>query len=834
MEPNTTLAPQGAEGAAPACPTLASAVLNGQIVTVQAPAPLAPHAYLRPLNQIAAPGQCPPGVILTTTSSINLQLQSPSPFGFHFHWLREAVRGVLQGTTGLCLDATGDALLAATLSGTYTATLTRDDHGTEPWLRLTLAQAAESTLQCSAKASITANIDTVLPATSDELLKAILGIHSLQWLRGTLAQIGSVRWKRIAEECGAAGSALEALFEAFQQFGARAESVLWKAAAEPASLSELLSWSYSITNDCPNLAAFRDRLHQYLDRDPAFASSIAAQWIESVAGCNLVQITNDDTWDRLHKAAALLDRLTNTDKLMRDAPAILALLRRLPVMAAQELDPLTPDSWALPRLQQLLGVGLSPQTLLDRAVDWLPLRNRIYQAAKEALQKQLPAELSLLLESSTGGTALVDASFSMTTSGLEQLHRVLNGDLAALYGTAAPGVQLRHGLLTHHVRRTRHIELHLPFLDARSWRSGVSALATGEVLCDAAGRLITWYSTARDFHQLSNELHSNMVFATAFSSRDSGPINDNFNLTFEDTRKVSAAGHHEAWFRVLQAYGISRPELPNEPTQATLTLTLPGRFAGFWATAPHSRDEQYIPTMCRISRAMQSAVRYWLPTLYFADLQRFRTPAAAFPLLAYQYSAPYTDVKAHRLSYDFMSSEMLIKALNSAIPGLRQALPELQNALAAAGMQDLASTYNPKNVARIIAQVQVQRHNFNALLAADTYFIEEMVRLADMTCELRALYTYKPAVAIHNLTRYSGDLVKALHSHLRRLYAGSDFVALGSLLLIAATSALAGGSKGPIPISATLKLEHPEGIRVYTNEAVLVRSGEGITTPAPK
>ncbi|MBN9659330.1 MAG: hypothetical protein J0H49_14185 [Acidobacteria bacterium] len=819
MEKITTLAPQGANGAAPASPAIATAVINGQTLTAQAPPPLDPQLFLRPLDQIATPDQFPPGVILTATAASTLSLQTPSPFGFHFHWLREAVRGVLQGTTGLCLDASADATLTATLSGSYTATLTRDDTGPDPSLRLTLRQSSESTLQGSAKAAITANVDTVLPASSDELLDALLGVHPLQWLRAALAEIGSVRWKELAAACGVPGYTLEALLDAFQQLGARAESVIWKAAAQPTTLAELLSWAYAIANDCPTFAAFRARLDQHLQQDPGFAASIAAQWIESAAGVPLSRLNSVDAWERLREAAALLDRLTNTGKLSRDAPAFLTLLLRLPSLAAQELRTATPAPWTLAALQRMLGFGLSPRSLSERLPAWIPLRNRIYQAAKQALQQQLPAELSILLESAAGEGTLVDASFSLNSTGIHHLRRILAGDLTGLYGPPAPGLTVRHGLLTHHLRRARHIELHLPVVGARSWRENLKALTAAEVVSDGAGRLLTCYSSAQDLHQLSNECQSSMIFAAAFSARDSGPINDNFNLTFEDTRRVSASGHHEAWFRVLQAYGIERPQLPAEPVQATLSLALPGSFAGFWATAPHSKDSEYIPTMCRISRAMQAAMRHWLPILYFADLDHYRTPMAAFPLLAYQYSLPYTDVKGRRLSYDSMSMDDVLKALNSAGPGLRQALPTLQRTLEAAGMQKLVPLYDPKYAARILASVQVQRRNFHALLAADSFFIEEMVRLADMTCELRALCGRKPAMAIRNFNRYSADVVKSLHGQLRRLYAGDDFVALGSLLLLAATSALAGGSKGSIPIRATLKLEYPEGVRIYPNQA---------------
>ncbi|WP_321473098.1 hypothetical protein [uncultured Paludibaculum sp.] len=800
-------------------PQCAVATINGRIITVQAPPALSASDYLQPLDQIQTPAQIPPGVVISSTANTNLRLNAPSPFGFDFHFINEAVRGVLQGTTGLRIDAAVDAVIAASLTGSYTAALQRDDVDGEPWLRLSLNQAAESALQSSVKATITANVDTVLPTSSDELLHAILGVHPLQWLRSSISEIGSVRWTRVAEACGAPSATLEYVLDTLQKLTARSESVLWKAATQPTALAELLSWSYWIANDCANLATLRDRIQTALDQDPAFATTIAAQWLESASGADLVHLTTQSAWEQLRETCTLLDRRTNLDKLTVDATGLLTLLLRLPGLAAQELDQTNPGEWLLQRLQQVLRRGSAKLPLLDRVAAWLPLRDRIYTAAKDALAQRLPAELSILLESSHGGTALADASFRMTPAGLNRLHQVLNGDLTVLYGPPDPEIRLRHGALTHHLRRTRHIELHLPFVERRGWEDSLEALASAEVLCDSNGRLITWTTQAHDLHRLSNNCHSTMIFAAAFSSRDAGPINDNFTLTFEDTRMVSAGGHNEAWFQVLAAYGLPRPELPEKPVKATLSLALPGRFAQFWAIAPHSRSAEYSPAMCRVGRALQASMRYWLPSLHFAGLDHYRTPSAAYPLLAYQNSVPFTDVKRGQFCYDFMSRESIARALNSAAPKLRQTLPELQRALASAGLEDLASSYDPKYIARNLSQVQIQQRNFQSLIAADAQFIESMVHLADTTTELRNMCARKPLTAIRNLSRYSADLVRALHGRLRRLYAGNDFVVLGSLLLVEATSALAGGMEGSMPIAATLQLEQNGGRQIYTNAA---------------
>lgn len=802
----------------PACAT-STVIVDGQTLTVLAPDPLKPQDYLRTLDQIVSPSQLPAGVLLSATSARNLQFQTPTPWGFDLHFLNESVRGVIHGTTGLRLDAAGDAHLTATIASSFTATLQRDDLLDEPWLRLTLRQAAESAIHGAAKAFITVNVETAPPGAIDPLLQALLGFHPLQWLRTSLAGIGSLRFNQVAQLCGVPPSTLETVLDLFHQLSARSEAVLWKAAATPPDLATFLSWNYWIATECPDLATLHDRVAYDVQCEPTFPNSLVGQWLEAVSGVSLLTLDSEPAWDRIRQTASLIESLTNLQRINKDAPNLLTALLRLPGVASQALDAASPGPWLLQRLKAVFGADVDARTAVTRIAAWLPLRDRIYNAAKDALATRLPAEISILLDGSSGDTVLANAAFRMTPAGLSLLHQVLQGDLSPLFNTPNPDLRVGHGLLSHHLRRARHVELHLPFLDNLNWTTELRALASARVTCDAAGRLFTIDARAETLHQTANQRHSTLIFAAALSARDAGPVNDNFTLTFEDTRPFGGERNHDGWLRLLAAYGIQPPPPPDKPVQGTLSLVVPGRYLDLWAHAPRPGDEDYVSTLCRVARALQTAMRHWVPALYFADLTRFRSPASAFPLLAYQYSAAYADVKRAQYSYDFMSTEELARAIRSAIPGLRAMLPGLQSTLARAGARNLLGYYDRRYLTRTLENMLYQPRTFQSLLAADTFFIESIIRIFADAVSLHSLYARKPLAAIRGLTSYSRSLVTTFHSRLRRLYASDDYSALGSLLLVEATAALAGDHGVPIPIAATLKLEQDGRQCFYTNQA---------------
>lgn len=782
--------------------------LNGQRISALTASPLQAAPYLRPLESIDAPDQLPSGLLLISTANRQFSLTTPSPFGFDLHWLREIASGVLRGTTGIRIDANPQATLSASLAGQFVAAATCDTIDGAPALRLVLSSS--STASFDARATVTAGADIPVPERPDELVSSLLGTHPLQWARDAMNGIGSIRFTRIAQNCGARSTHLERVLEAWRTLGVRAESALWSALSSSAAWQSFRQWTALLANSSTTDVDLLARLRAALSADPTFASSPAARWLEAISNRPLSALPSAGALDRLRAASSLIEKLAADDR-------VEALLRRLPVRALSELNLDTLWPWAQNRFAEFFGSDIPASGRAAALAPLLQLQDRVYTAARQALASKLRAELSVLLSRTSRDVSLADVSVPFSPEGLALFRRILSGDLTPLF-EASPLLRLRHGLLSHYVRRVRHVEVHVPFLDRNAWESRAESFAQAEATASTDGRILVRFSAQSSDTRIHSGNQSTLVYAAALSTRDGNTVNDNFTLAFTDERTITSAAENRPWLSVLDAYGLPAPALPPEPCRAVLSLSLPGSLAESWTTAPHSRDEQYFPTMCRISRALQAMSRRWLPALYLSSLDSYSSPSAAHPLLAWQYSQPYTGVKKGHLGYDFMDPQALERAINSAARSFPDALAAARQALLAAGRTTTASYYEPADARYILAAVLRQRRNFTALLAADNFFIEEVVRLADCARELRALAAAKPAVAVRNMCRYSDAMVRAFHRNLNRLYARQDFLALGPLFLLEATAALHATTPEPARVAATLVLHIGGGTVTYANE----------------
>ncbi|MBI4889251.1 MAG: hypothetical protein HY821_01420 [Acidobacteria bacterium] len=768
---------------------------------------------LRP-EDITDPSQLPAGVTVTADSSRTLSFTSPTPFGFDFRWLREAACSVLRGTTGIRIDSEAQANVSASLSTRYSATVTRDEIDGQPALRLQLSTASSNSLE--AQATITAQAAIQPPSgAADPLFQAILGIHPLQWLRDVMKDIGSSRFTRIAGNCGATVGSFDQLIQHWRTIGARAESALWSSLSSTTAWQQLRQWTAWLSSPAATPEALLQRINGALEADAAFAATPAARYLEAIAGTALTNLSSELHLEPLRAAAGQLEALAAR-------PEVERLLLALPARAVRELSSPQPWPWAEERLRELFGE--EDLAAFDRLAEpWRALSARAYQAAAQALSQKLSAELSLTLSRSAGRSILAEASFRFTSEGLALYRQVLSGDLTPLF-QPSPQIKIFRGVLTHEVRRARHIEFELPFLDRREFQVKRQALAHAEVVPQPGGALVIRYAAEATDSISDSQRASTLIFSAAFSASDGETVRDNSSLTFSDTRTISAGDDNAAFFAVLDAYGVARPSLPAEPCRASLTLSIPGTFAEAWMNAPHSRDDQYIPTLCRVSRVIQAMGRRWLPALYLTSIDNYHTPSAVHPLLAWQCSQPYTLVRKRQFGYDVMDRDAVERAIYSSQNTLPAILRSIRDLLRAAGRPDQASYYEPNDMRYILANVLRQRRNFCALLAADNYLVEEVIRLLSYSRELRTLNSLKPDAAVRQLIRYSNALVDAFHRRFRRLYARQDFMAFGPLFLLEATAALNGHSDGNCRIEATLTIHTPQGERHYHNAAAMVHA----------
>jgi hypothetical protein len=801
------------------CDSAAADASAGARLLSVARKPLCAQAFLRPLESVTQPDHLPAGVLLASLSTRVLRLETPSPLGFDFHWIRELSAGILRGAAGLRLQAAGDATLRASFSGDFLATITRDDIDGEPWIRLLLSSSTQQSLSAQAQAKVSAQADLPLPGSPDELLCALLNLHPLQWFRDTLGDIGSLRLKRLAKDLAVDANEVEVLLDAWRSQGARAESSLWRAAMSQPQLQQLFDWSNWLATHGDSVEAVQEHVQQALAADSNFVASPAGQWLEAVAGVALSAPLPQSALGSLRAGASLLRSLQSKPFILR---LLTQLCSRTPLMP--DLRSLLP--WAERRIQALLGQTPTSGELPNFVAAWTSLRDRAYNAAREALEHKLPLELNVLLERSSGGSALADVSFRFNTAGLGLFQQVLQGDLTPLFAelSHAGSLRLRHGLLTHHIRRNRQVEIHLPFLGRKQLQRSLEAIARAEVTHDGSGRVLVYGVEATDKSTRNNERQSTLLFSAALTVSGGEPRNDNCRFAFTDIKTSGPGQHHESWLRMLEAYGLPTPALPDAPWRATLNLTLPGELAEVWTNAPHSKDPSFMPTMCRVSRVIQAAMRRWLPAVYLSDLERFRAPSVVQPLLAYQCSAPYTGIKKGDFSYDFMDDNSRLKALNSAALRLPAALASIQQTLRAAGKSRWVGLYDPRDVRSLLEYVNRQQISFMSLLAADAFFVEELVRLTDCGRKLRTLSQHSPKETVKLLTKSSADLVTTFQRRLRRLYGGDDFVALGSLFLVEATAALS-GSDPKAAIAASLTIESGGARQLYINEAAKLHTG---------
>ncbi len=448
------------------------------------------------------------------------------------------------------------------------------------------------------------------------------------------------------------------------------------------------------------------------------------------------------------------------------------------------------------------------------------LRDSVYQEAVAAVEKKHGAELSWRYDSAGLDTALVDCSFAFTEQGLCAYRRALQGDYSWILDADQAHVSFRKGVLTSGLRRETTVELHLPFLDRKEWRTRLESLAKMEVAGDGGGRVLVYCVDASHRVTSRNAYQSVLALAGGLSV---GRVHtrSSFTLSYTDQRRLPCGRAAQSLAAALEGYGFA-PEARQSleslaagragELDVSLALSIPGSLVEAWLAAPGERDPDFFEAYSRVSVAVQRAIRVWLPYIYFSDVSRYNTLEAAFPLIIYQVSRPFQGKPKYDFTYDALDERTMSGFFRMAGQQLPAELARVEQLLLRSGLAGTAAFYSTRRARNILESVQSRPRLLKSLLVADAFLVDALVNLGCRGRRLRQDAAGDPAQAVRDLSRFAADLVKAFHGKLRRLYGGQEFLALGGLLLVEATAALgAAEDKAPAVRAAVRLSQGPPG-----------------------
>ncbi len=426
----------------------------------------------------------------------------------------------------------------------------------------------------------------------------------------------------------------------------------------------------------------------------------------------------------------------------------------------------------------------------------------------------MSAELTAAAEASGGERVALDVSFPATADGAVALRAVAAGGLDAALSAGA-GAVIHEGWVEAFLARRRYLDLNLPFVGRKQYRKDLDALASAKVVNDGLGRLVVYALDAKDSVVENGVVASTLLLAAAVSARDGEPHCDNLNLTFEHRFATVPGKDDAAWNRVLDAYGLKPDAWPDEKGEAVLTITAPSELVLAWTRTPHPSTPEFEAAILRVSMALQTMMRSWLPALYFADPEHYQDLGAAWPLLVYAAGRPYQSRGRRDYAYDAMDRKSVAAAAASALPALPGLLADARQKLLAAGLRRKVRHYEPTRPEGVIHD-SLRRPQFTALLSADAFLVQDMIRLAETGRDLRSSWAKDPRAVVKRLSRDGAYFVKSFHSRLKRLYGGNEVLGLSSLVLVEATAALAG-----VDARCEAKLEwvNEKGERIFWTRA---------------
>ena len=251
-----------------------------------------------------------------------------------------------------------------------------------------------------------------------------------------------------------------------------------------------------------------------------------------------------------------------------------------------------------------------------------------------------------------------------------------------------------------------------------------------------------------------------------------------YSISFED-RWTAAPGQVAAW-----APEIDAPDAGMVAVTRVVSLT--GEALNAWLHTPPERAATYLQWFAEVSADLQAALRRWMPYLLLREPVILNDQGLRDSLLFYAATKPYSARTRGAFTWDVICPDSMASVFRSGSQNLSTVLEKAQQYALAGGRPDLAETFAPSEMRRVMIQVRRDPRALKGLLTAEGKLVEALLALGGKGQELGAATD-----APKSLHRFCGEWARGVQTKMRRILGPVASPHLVDLALVEGTAALA-------------------------------------------
>jgi hypothetical protein len=832
-----------------------------------------------------------PATWLIAEADGSLALTVAATLGWNVNFAKDAsLLGVTHNLSAK-IDASLKATFGFNASGKYLVVAARESDA--PVVRLQLWKRSTKGFHFGFNVIVgLQGADPQLPDNFDDFVNATLGVHGLQvvsdlrgWLENDLNQSVAGLAEETARDLLTRTTGIDANTE-FEHARQALRDALGTWDSLPDTLPPLL-WKLLLPAASPDLAVLQQFLGN-LKNPQTGASAIAGalqhatfgdtppgRFLEAIAQNGLLSLA-----DRVGDVSALAEKvfsLVTGGVISRLQDFINEKLNLDQIRTAvDDTDFARVEGWLQNRLANFLDRQLKLDDLKDfqRAIRTLDSKAAgYYQAGVEALTKKYTAEFAATYQSTTTETALIDVDFDLSIDEAAQLFAriVEQSRLDDLLTKDIKGIALHQAKLTHEIKRRSTVDVHLPLFDFRGTHvNDAMVTLTAE---EQGGRLLLYQLVqGRDDVTASSRASSELAVLASLKVANGQPpqLTSHGSISYEmrqvkaDMRPLDLEARTTPFIRdyLGELFGggdgsirTFYTDLDTALSAAThnqsnhlgdvavsMQLSLPATVLRGWF---QPRDANHLVSdQMQISRALQFAFQKQLPALYFQDVTQYVLNETVAALLVWASLPVSTSIDFtgatltlntdHDVFWDWpvVDNRRAVARDSHTVARLAGRLSSIQTELREAGRSN-ADDFDPSKANRFIEQAlnAVGDQFLRTLLVSESTLVNGATRALTKVSEALDAQATAPTRAIRALADFAGTLTKTFNDDVQTIYSGVSGRAIGPMLLVESSAALApmGVKPRALLTIAALKQGHSFDLRGFIDGKTPRRSDLALT-----